>query len=145
MFSHPKLDKPATRRDIEELKDCIAGLTEIVCQLTVVRKRDERTPKASRKRQRRAPQRQVLQLESFSSSEEEEEPATIEEPALESQEDVTLWPEHNLLGVPERKRDIKQVAKQLGEEDKEEKLRRPTPDCPLSKADLLYIAKLTQK
>ena len=45
----------------------------------------------------------------------------------------------------ERKRDIKQVAKQLGEEDKEEKLRRPTPDCPLSKADLLYIAKLTQK
>ena len=44
----------------------------------------------------------------------------------------------------ERKRDIKQVAKQLGE-DKEEKLRRPTPDCPLSKADLLYIAKLTQK
>ena len=44
----------------------------------------------------------------------------------------------------ERKRDIKQVAKQLGE-DKEENLRRPTPDCPLSKADLLYIAKLTQK
>ena len=91
MFSHPKLDKPATRRDIEELKDCIAGLTEIVCQLTVVRKRDERTPKASRKRQRRAPQRQVPQLESFSSSS-EEEPANIEEPALESQEGVTPWP-----------------------------------------------------
>ena len=44
----------------------------------------------------------------------------------------------------ERKRDIKQVAKQLGE-DKEEKLRRPTPDCPLSEANLLYVANLTQK
>jgi hypothetical protein len=141
MFSHPKLDKPATRRDIEELKDCIAGLTEIVCQLTVVRKRDERTHKASRKRQRQVPQRQSLQLASSPSS---EEPATIEEPALESQEDVTLWPEHDLLGINERKRDVKQLAKQLGE-DKKENLRRPTPECPLSKADLLYIAKLSQK